>query len=79
MKSPSDSTPCNSYSKRCANRLLRSFYIHNILILNELLKYPDVGFGYVFKLDAVALNQLVVISHHLLVGWWVLGGDYLSA
>ena len=74
MKSPSDSTPCNSYSKRCANRLLRSFYIYNILILNELLKYlgVGVGFGYVFKLDAVELNQLVVISHHLLVGgYWL--------
>ena len=74
MKSPSDSTPCNSYSKRCANRLLRSFYIYNILILNELLKYLGVCvcFFYLFKLDAVELNQLVVISHHLLVGgYWL--------
>jgi hypothetical protein len=73
MKSPSDSTPYNSYSKRYANRILRSFFIFNILILNNLLKYLGVGSGYIFKLNAVALNQLVVISHHVLVG------DYLSA
>ena len=73
MKSPSDSTPYNSSSNRYANRILRSFFIFNILILNNLLKYLGVGSGCIFKLNAVALNQLVVISHHVLVG------DYLSA